>query len=96
MLADPKLTADRDNKFNLNIYTGGSLALSAITLIISFIIPLLKNNISIFDFLIVGSFSIAPGITALGERFIYGLPEDSESCLKNLKPWSVSADACNY
>jgi hypothetical protein len=36
--------------------------------------------------------SILPGTSAVAERYIYSISDDSECCLKHLKPWAASKE----
>jgi hypothetical protein len=64
---------------------GGSLILSTISAALLILFEL--NSSDIWPDILI---TVPPGIAAVGERLIYGIPEDSESCFKNLKPWKIS------
>lgn len=88
MLVNPKVSTDA---LKLNIFFGGSVALSVLTSILALYEAIMIDSIlsNIYVRLLI---MISPGLFAIGERFIYGLPEDSESCFKSWKPWSVSTN----
>jgi hypothetical protein len=85
MLFDPKLTAGNGNKLKLNIFV-------IVAVFLNYLLIIMLHNTENYSakYMFFMSIFCLPGFSAILERFIFGLSDESESCLKNLKPWEDS------